>query len=121
MAAYAGRTTRGMMFGIALCFLAALFFVEAKTTWADSSNHSPIDIAAAKAQAVDRSLTPPVFAPVKQSALEHPVPQMYAVVLALLAFLLAPVQRRANLLANGRRAYPAFFPFAHFDRPPPSR
>lgn len=37
------------------CFLAVLFFAEAKTAWASASHWSPTDIAAAKARDTDKT------------------------------------------------------------------
>ncbi len=47
----AGETHIGRMrlVGVALCFLAALFFVEAKTAWASGDQFTPTEIASAKA------------------------------------------------------------------------
>jgi hypothetical protein len=121
MAASAGRKIRKGMFGIALCFLAALFFVEVKTAWADTGNHSPIDIAAAKARAVDRSQAVPERLQVKQPGCDHSAPA-FSTVLDLTAFRLAPeFQRIALPLGQTLARIPASFPFAQFDRPPPAR
>ncbi len=45
---------RMKLFGMALCFLAALFFVEAKTAWASGDQFTPTEIAAVKVCDADR-------------------------------------------------------------------
>ncbi len=108
------------MFGIALCFLAALFFVEAKTAWVVIGNHSPIDIASAKAQTADRGLAITAHLQIRQPANNHSAPTLPAH-LALAALLLAPPRHLIELLAGrGLPRISACFPFAHFNRPPPA-
>lgn len=53
MAADVARKTRLGTFGIALCFLAALFFIEAKTTWVVFSGQIAAGISSSKTQTVD--------------------------------------------------------------------
>ena len=54
MGADAAQIKKVKLLGIAFCFLAALFFVEAKTAWAGGDQFTPTDIAAAKACDLDR-------------------------------------------------------------------
>jgi len=116
-----GRTTRVTMLGIALCFLAALFFVEAKTTWADSTGLSPTSITAAKARAADRGLAAPAAFLNWQIVPHQKLPAVLPV-LALIAFLMAAEQGTVYLLASSRQVRrTARVPIAHFNRPPPSR
>lgn len=42
------RSVRQIVYGVALCFLAALLAIEAKAAWAASANGSPSDISAVK-------------------------------------------------------------------------
>ena len=108
------------MFGIALCFLAALFFVEAKTAWVTIGNHSPTDIAAAKALAVERILATPLLSEAMQPVNGH-TSMAFLAICAEAFSLPQPTQYRIDLLAGQNlRRISAFLSFAQFNRPPPT-
>jgi hypothetical protein len=121
MAGCGGRKTRGVNFGVALCFLAALFFVESKIAWAVVGNQCPTDIAAAKAQTADRSLGVPLRAEVKQTIRDHAMPTFAAAWIADPTRTAPPVQAKDLLAVRRQPRVPALIPFTQFVRPPPAR
>lgn len=121
MAGREGRKTRGVKFGVALCFLAALFFVESKIAWAVVGNQSPTDVAAAKAQTADRSLGVPLRADVKQTIRDHATPTFDAAWTAAPTRTAPQLQLRDLLAARRQPRVPARIPFTQFVRPPPAR
>jgi hypothetical protein len=119
MQADAACTLRVRFFGIALCFLAALFFMEAKTAWASANNLLPTDIAASKAGTMDRSLVMPGLVQVKQPADDLSLPAFST--LGPFSFRIDSIPQRMDLPVGQSPAhFPVSFPFAQFDLPPPS-
>src|ERR1700675_5058058 len=119
MAAPGRSTTRRTYLGIALCLLAALFFVEAKTAWAANCNHSPSDIESAKAHTVDRSVATPLPTKFRRPVGDHSTFPRPAV-LDRVALLPTPKLNRLDILpSRGPLRVSAFLLPAHYDRPPP--
>lgn len=111
---------KAKVLGAVFCFLAVLFFVEAKTAWAYTGHCSPADIAAAKAcdtEKVDHSaefkslqIVPSVWQTSTSFGLTAPelrLPSGFAV---------------GQLMPDAQSNFAAqqgFLPFAHSSRPPP--
>jgi len=121
MAAVLARKIRVGTVGIALCFLATLFFVEAKTTWVAYGSQSTIGIASSKALAVDRSEA--VFTDTEPTRPDqHFLSPILDLVVILSALLAAFASLRIRPHLGRRLAYlPAYFAYAHSVRPPPAR
>src|SRR5215469_17020131 len=61
-------SARRLIFGLALCFLAALLAVDAKAAWVACAGHSPNDISAAKLPPAVGKWLIPQATPVLRSA-----------------------------------------------------
>jgi hypothetical protein len=120
MAAAVARKTRVAAFGIALCFLAALFFVEAKTIWEFVGGHSAFSITSSKALAVERSQLHSTGSALAQfgedNLLLHSSIEVLSVACFFAYFLLGIAPKSQAL----RACHPGCHPSSHFERPPPS-
>lgn len=121
MAADVARKTRVVAFGIALCFLAVLFFVEAKTTWAAFSGQSSLGLSSTRAHSADSTQKIDIDSELGRLSDQSPI-LLVGVITLFAAFAVL----RPQLQMHG---LPAFVPFdshddighSRFVRPPPSR